>query len=84
MVCKWESSLNAAGALSAAASRLGSIPTPLGSASGCHRDPPARPNSKSAEIRACVLNHSYYELSGLNWPQVPSLIPGSLELQLHG
>ena len=36
---------------------------------GCHRDPPVRPNSNSAEFRASVvLNHSCYVVLGLNWP----------------
>ena len=52
-------------ALRAAAPSLGSIPNPLGSEGwswgqcGCHRDPPVRPNSRSAEFRASVvLKHS--------------------------
>ena len=60
-----ESSLEAAGALSAAAPSLGSI---LGSVVG-HRDPPVRPNSNSAEFHASlVLNHNCYVVLGLNWP----------------
>ena len=36
---------------------------------GCHGDPPVRPNSNSAEFRSSVvLNHSCYEVLGLNWP----------------
>ena len=55
------------GALRAAAPSLGSIPNPSEGAGwfwgrcGCHRDPPVRPNSRSAEFRALVvLNHSCY------------------------
>ena len=52
---------------------------------GCHRDPLVRPNSNSTEFRGwVVLNHSCYVELGLNWLQDPSLIPGSLELQLSG
>ena len=54
---------------------LESISNPPGGADwswgqcGCHRDPPVRPNSKSAEFRASVvLNHSCYVVLGLNWP----------------
>ena len=61
----WESSLEAAGALRAAAPSLGSIPNPSGGAGwswgqcGCHRDPPVRPNSRSAEFcTSVVLDHS--------------------------
>ena len=47
--------------------------------------PFVRPNSRPAEFYASVvLNHSCYVVLGLNWPQYPSLIPGSLEFQLHG
>ena len=36
---------------------------------GCHRDPPIRPNSISAEFSASVvLKHSFYVVLGLNWP----------------
>ena len=70
-----ESSLEAAGALRAAAPILGSVPNPSEGAGwswgqcGYHRDPPVRPNSKSAEFRASVvLNHSCYVVLGLNWP----------------
>jgi len=31
-----------------------------------------------------VLNHICYVVLGLNWPYDPSLIPGSLELQMLG
>ena len=64
-------SLEAAGALRAAAPSLGSIPNPPGGdvrvspGGGCHRDPPVRPNSNSAEFRtSVVLNHSCYEVLG--------------------
>ena len=74
-----------------AAPSLGSIPKPPGGANwslgqcGCHRDPLVRPKSNSAEFRASmVLNHSCYVVLGLRGPQDPSLIPGSLELQLSG
>ena len=67
--------LEAAGALRAAAPNLGSISNPPEGASwswgqcGCHRDPPVRPNSNSAEFRApVVLNHSCYVVLELNWP----------------
>ena len=78
-----ESSLEAAGALRAAAPSLGSIPNPPGGAGwswrrcGCHRDPPVRPNSNSAEFcTLVVLNHScYVMLVGLNWPLHPSQCP---------
>ena len=68
-------SLEAAGALRAAAPSLGSIPIPSGGAGwswgrcGCHRAPPVSPNSRSAEFHASVvLNHSCYVVLGLNWP----------------
>ena len=36
---------------------------------GYHRDPLVRPNSNSAEFcSSVVLNHSCYEVLGLNWP----------------
>ena len=65
--------MEAAGALRAAAPSLGSIPNPFGGAGwswgqcGCHRDPPVRPNFRSAEFRASlVLNHCYYVALGLS------------------
>ena len=74
-VLGWESSLEAARALKAAAPSLGSIPNPPGGAGwswgrcGCHRDPPVRPNSRSAEFCvSMVLNHCCYVVLGLNWP----------------
>ena len=67
--------MEAAGALGAAAPILESISNPPGGAGwswvgcGCHGDPPVRPNSNSAEFRSSVvLNHSCYEVLGLNWP----------------
>ena len=56
-----ESSLEAAGALVAAAPILESITNPSGGAGWswgrhcCHRDPPVRPNSNSAEFHALVV-----------------------------
>ena len=74
----WESSLEAAGALRAAAPSLGSILNPPGGAGwswrqcGCHRDLPVRPNSKSAEFGASgVLNHSCYVVLGLTGGRIP-------------
>ena len=62
-------------ALIAAAPSLASIPNrPWGAGwswgrCGCHRDPPVRLNSNSAEFRtSVVLNHSCYVVLGLNWP----------------
>ena len=67
MALEQESSLEAAGVLRAAAPILGSIPNPPGGAGwswgqcGCHRDPPVRPNSNSAEFWESVV-------LGLIWP----------------
>ena len=56
--------MEAAGALRVAAPNLGLSWEQC----GCHRDPPVRPNSNSAEFRALVvLNHSWYVVLGLNW-----------------
>ena len=67
-------SLEAAGALRAAAPSLGSIPNHPGGAGwswgqcGCLRDPLVRPNSSSAEFHAhVVLNYSWNVALGLNW-----------------
>ena len=72
--------MEADGALRAAAPNLESIPNPPGGAGwslgqcGCHRDPPVRVNSKSAEFRASVvLNNSCYVVLGLNWLLDPLL-----------
>ena len=69
-----ESSLEAAGALRAAAPILGSIPNSSwgwGWSWGwcsCHEDAIVRPNSSSAEFSALVvLNHSCYVKLGFNW-----------------
>ena len=67
--------LEPAGVLRATAPSLGSIPNlsrgavwSLGQCS-CHRDPPVRQNSNSAEFHASVvLNHSCYVELGLKWP----------------
>ena len=53
--------MEAAGALRAAASSLGSIPNPPGGVGwswwrcGCHKDPPVSPNSRSAEVLASAV-----------------------------
>ena len=65
--------MEAAGALGVVAPIRESIPNPLGGAGwswgqcGCHREPPVRPNSRSAEFRAfVVINHSCYVVLGSN------------------
>ena len=67
-------SMEAAGALRVTAPSLGSFLNTSGGAGwswgrySCHRDPPLRPNSNSAEFRSSVmLNHSNYVVLGLNW-----------------
>ena len=84
-------SLEAVGALRAVITSLGSIPTPPGSSGwsweqcGCHRNPPVRPNSRSAEFCVLVvLNLSCFVVLGLNRPWDPSLFPVIMELQLLG
>ena len=75
MLWEQKSTLEAAGVLRATASSLGLISNLSGGAGwswercSCHRDPPVRPNSNSAELcTLVVLNHSCYVVLGLNWP----------------
>ena len=70
-----ESFLEAASAPRATAPSLGLIPNSPGDVGwswrrcSCHRDPPVRPNSNSAEFcSSAMLNHSDYVVLGLNWP----------------